>query len=37
MHIGTNAIEGILLGIILIAGFTVSQIVQHRRKSRRQP
>jgi hypothetical protein len=35
VHVSPHAIEGIILGLILIAGFTFSQVIQRRRKSGR--
>jgi hypothetical protein len=33
MH--THLIEGVVLGVVLIAGFITSQVIQHRRRNRR--
>jgi hypothetical protein len=33
MH--SQAIEGLLLGLVLFAGFITSQVIQRRRKNRR--
>jgi hypothetical protein len=34
-EMNVHTLEGLILGLLLIAGFITSQIIQHRRKSSR--